>query len=68
MNNSNPPSFHLDDNLEAIRLLVIIITALITLSGGSSSTLALDATRATTTVRRGESKVNVFLGVETDDE
>jgi hypothetical protein len=48
-------------------LLVIVATILI-LFGSSSSTLALDATRTATAIRRSKSEVNMFLGVETDDE
>ena len=47
-------------------LLILLITVL--LLGGSGGTLALDTTSTTTTVGGGEGEVNVFLGVETDDE
>ena len=49
------------------RLLLLLVTALLLLRG-SSSALALDATRAATTVGRVEGKVDVLLGVEADDE
>ena len=48
-------------------LLFLLVTALLLL-GSSSGTLALDTARASTTVGGGEGKVNVLLGVETDDE
>jgi hypothetical protein len=48
-------------------LLFLLFLALILL-GGSSSTLALNTARSSTTIRRSESKVDVLLGVETDDE
>ena len=48
-------------------LLILLITTLLLL-GGSGHALALDATGAASTVGRGEGEVNVFLGVETDDE
>jgi hypothetical protein len=49
-------------------LLFFLIVTTLLLLGGSSSTLALDATRAASTVGRCQGKVNVFLGIETDDE
>lgn len=48
-------------------LLLILLLAVLLL-GGSGGTLALNTTRATTTVGRGECKVDVLLGVETNDE
>lgn len=48
-------------------LLILVITALLLLGSGSSA-LALDTARASTTVRRGESEVNMLLGVKTNDE
>ena len=49
------------------RLLLLLVAALLLLRG-SSSALALDATRAATAVWRGEREVDVLLGVETNDE
>lgn len=48
-------------------LLFLIVTTLLLL-GGSSSALTLDTTRAASSVWRRECEVDVFLGVETDDE
>ena len=48
-------------------LLLLLLFTIILLSG-SSSTLALDTARTTSTVWRCQGKVNMFLGVETDDE
>lgn len=47
-------------------LLILLITVL--LLGGGGGTLALNTTRAATTVGRSERKVDVLLGVETNDE
>jgi len=52
----------------AISLLFLVLITLLFLLGGSSSTLALDATRAASSVGRSKCKVNVLLGVETNDE
>ena len=49
-------------------LLFLLLISTFLLLGSSSSALALYATRASTTVWRGESKVDVLLGVETNDE
>lgn len=49
-------------------LILFLVVATILLLGSSSSTLALDATRASSSVWRSESKVDVFLRVKTDDE
>lgn len=48
-------------------LFILIITALLLL-GSSSGTLALNASRATSSVWRGKGEVNMLLGVETNDE
>jgi len=48
-------------------LLFILITTLLLL-GSSGHALALNATRAASTIGRGKRKVNVLLRVETDDE
>jgi hypothetical protein len=48
-------------------LLLLLITTFLLL-GSSSSALALYTARASTTVWRGKRKVDVFLGVETNDE
>jgi hypothetical protein len=48
-------------------LFFLLVTALFPLSSGSS-TLPLDTTRASSTVRRSEGKVDVFLRVQTNDE
>ena len=50
------------------RLLLVLLVATLLLLGSSSSALALDATGAASTVGRGESKVDVLLRVETDNE
>ena len=52
---------------DALHLLLLLIVTGILLGGGGS-TLALDTAGASTTVGRGEGKVNVLLGVETNDE
>ena len=49
-------------------LLLVLLVATLLLLGSSSSALALDTAGAATTVWRGEGKVDVLLGVETDDE
>jgi hypothetical protein len=49
-------------------LLFLLLVSTFLLLGSSGSALTLYATRASTTVWRGESKVNVLLGVETNDE
>ena len=50
------------------RLLLVLVVATLLLLGSSSHALALDTASAATTVGRGERKVDVFLGVQTDDE
>ena len=49
-------------------LILFSLVAAVTLLGSSLGLLPLDATGAATTKWRSESKVNVLLGVETDDE
>ena len=56
------------DDGEPTRLLLVLLVATLLLLGSSGHPLALDATRAATTVWRGERKVDVLLGVQTDDE
>ena len=51
----------------ATKLLFLLLVTALLLLGSGSSTLTLNATGATSTIRRSESKVNVFLRVETDD-
>jgi len=51
-----------------MRLLLFLLVSASLLGGGSGSTLALDATGATTTKGRGQGEVDVLLGVKTDDE
>jgi hypothetical protein len=48
-------------------LLLVFLVATLFLLGGSSSTLALDATRTASTIWRGESEIDVLLRVETND-
>jgi hypothetical protein len=48
-------------------LLFLLLVSTFLLLGSSGSALTLYATRTSTTVWRGESKVNVLLGVETND-
>ena len=50
------------------RLLLVLLVATLLLLGSRGLTLALDTAGTTTTVWRSERKVDVFLGVETDDE
>lgn len=54
---------------DRVSALLLVLLGVITASGGGggTSTLALDTTGASTTVRRGEGKVDVLLRVETDD-
>jgi len=47
--------------------LLLILLVVVTLGGGGSA-LALDTARASTTVGRGKSEVDVLLGVEADNE
>jgi hypothetical protein len=54
---------HSGRNLLVILLLLVAITLL-----GSLGLLSANATGATAAKRRGQSEVNVLLGVETDDE
>ena len=51
-----------------MRLLFLLLVSTLLAFGSSSSTLALDTTGAATTIGRGERKVDVFLGVESDYE
>jgi hypothetical protein len=53
--------------VSAICLLFLLLAILITTALSRTGLLAADTARATTTERRGESKVNVLLGVETDN-
>ena len=55
------------DRWWARRLLLVLLLATVLLRSCSLA-LPLDTTGAASTVWRGESKVDVFLGVETDDE
>lgn len=48
-------------------LLLVLITSLFLLRSGGS-TLPLNTTRASSTIGRGECEVDVFLGVQTDNE
>lgn len=50
------------------KLLFLLIVTTLLLLGSGCSTLTLDAARAASAIGRSESEVNVFLGVETDDE
>ena len=49
-------------------LLLVLLVATLLLLGRSGHPLALDTAGATTAVWRGEREVDVFLGVETNDE
>jgi hypothetical protein len=49
-------------------LLLFLVTSTLLALGGSSSTLALHTTGATTTEGRGEREVDVFLGIKSDNE
>ena len=49
-------------------LLLLLLGITVVLLVGSGGLLSPDTTGATTTEWRGESKVNVLLGVETDNE
>ena len=49
-------------------LLLLLLVATLLALGGSGNALALDATRAATTVRRGQREVDVLLGVKADNE
>jgi len=49
-------------------MYLLLVSSGSTLGSGEACALALGAARATTTVGRGERKVNVLLAVETDDE
>ena len=51
-----------------VQLLLVLVAVAVLLLGSGSSTLALDTTGAASAVRRSEGKVNVLLGVETDNE
>ena len=51
-----------------MRLLLLLFVSTLLALGGSGSTLALDTTGAATTIGRLERKVDVFLGVESDNE
>lgn len=51
-----------------VYLLLFLVVSAFLAFGGGGGTLALDTTRAPTTVRRGEREVDVFLGIESDDE
>ena len=53
---------------EVTRLLLVLLVAALLLLGSRGHPLALDATGAASTVRRGEREVDVLLGVETDNE
>ena len=55
------------EKYKAEYLLFLLLVAAVLL-GSSSSTLSLDTSRTSTTVRRSEGKVDVLLGVETNDE
>lgn len=48
--------------------LLFLLFFTIILLGGRSSTLALDTARTSSTIRRCQGEVNVFLRVETDNE
>jgi hypothetical protein len=50
-----------------IHLLFVLLISTFLFLGSSSGTFALDTTRATTTIRRCKSKVDMFLRVKTDD-
>ena len=50
------------------RLLLVLLVATLLLLGSRGLTLALDTAGTATAVWRSERKVDVFLGVETDDE
>ena len=47
-------------------LLFLVTTLLVTTALGGTGLLALDTSRTATAVGRGESEVDVLLGVETD--
>ena len=51
-----------------VRLLFFFLVSTLLTLGGSGGTLALDTSRAATTIGRFERKVDVFLGVESDNE
>ena len=51
-----------------VPLLFFLFVSTLLALGSSGSTLALDTTRTATTVGGGERKVDVFLGVESDNE
>ena len=51
-----------------VRLLLVLLVATLLLLGSSSSALALDTASTASTVGGGEGKVDVLLGVETNDE
>ena len=67
MRNPYISPFHLNNATQASCLLVVVIIT-ISITLGSSSTLALNATRASTTVWGGESKVDVLLRVKANNE
>ena len=54
--------------LQHLLVVLGLLVATILLLGGSGSALALDTAGAASAVWRSESKVDVLLGVETDDE
>ena len=56
------------DDGESTRLLLVLVVAALLLLGCGSHALALDTTRAASTVWRSEGEVDVLLRVETDDE
>jgi hypothetical protein len=56
------------DELIATNLLLILFVTALLLLGGSGGTLALDTSGTASSVGRGGGEVNVFLGVETNDE
>ena len=49
-------------------LLLVLLVATLLLLRSSSLALALDTTRATSAIWRGEGEVDVLLGLETNDE
>jgi len=57
---------HSDKENNAVGLLLFLLTTLLLLGGGGGA-LAFDTTRASSTIGRGEGKVDVPLGIETDD-
>jgi hypothetical protein len=51
-----------------VPLLLFLVGSTLLALGSGGGTLALDATRTATTVGGGYREVDVFLGVESDDE